>query len=216
MQKSDMRKELMKNMYIQEIETILAIKIKDIDPMLDIMGADRKILQVATQDLVNQLKYIINPSNPNEADSMGQLPNIDKAELEAFLSFWTGLWLKKWKERFNLLIGPASIKPAQSIKNEETLTKGDSMWVKLACHDELTNIVVNALIRNSEICGTTIIAENLIKTVLAKQKDHDINSKEQTLSILSELLRKVQEVAHRRGPLVSIRVEKSYYCQMTN
>jgi predicted DNA-binding ribbon-helix-helix protein len=203
------------------VEIMLGEKLKDADPALDVMGSDRKVLQVACQDFTNYLKFHWNLIG-KEASQCELVEKLEKefhenpAELEAFLTVYTGMWLKKWKERFNLLIGPASIKPAQSIKNEETLAKGDSMWVKLACRDELTNIVVNALIRNSEICGTTIIAENLIKTVLAKQNDHDINSKEQTLSILSELLRKVQEVAHRRGPLVSIRVEKSYYCQMTN
>lgn len=204
-------------MYIQEIETLLAIKIKDAEPMLDIMGADRKVLQVATQDATNYLKFVADPANQNnDADSMGQLPSLDRAEVEAFLSFYTGLWLKKWKERFNLLIGGGTNKVAQTIKTQEALAKGEAVWTKLACRGELTNLVASALIRNGEICGTAIIAENIIKTVLAKHADQDVNSKEQTFSILSESLRRVTEIAQRHGPLVSIKVEKSYYCQMSN
>ncbi|MCL4429205.1 MAG: hypothetical protein M1167_00480, partial [Chloroflexi bacterium] len=123
---------------------------------------------------------------------------------------------KNHTRRFNLLIGGGTTKPTQTIKTQETLAKGESMWTKLACRDELTNLVASALIRNSEICGTTIIAENVIKTVLAKHADQDINIREQTLSILSDSLRRVTEIAQRHGPLVSIKVEKSYYCQMSN
>ncbi len=39
------------------LEIMLAEKLKDANPALDITGSDRKVLQVATQDFTNYLKY---------------------------------------------------------------------------------------------------------------------------------------------------------------
>ncbi len=203
-----------------EMETILSKKIKEAEPSLDILGADRKVLHVAFQDLTNYLTFISNATNKetntlDNSDTMEQLPKGDSVEIESFLGVWTGIWLKKWKERFNLLIGQNN--QTELSKTSETLAKAESLWTKLACRDELTGIVVSALIKNSEICGTTIIAENILKMeLLSKQTDQDINHKEQTLAILSSALRRAREIAQRTGPLVSIKVDKSYYCQVNN
>lgn len=203
-----------------EMETILSKKIKEAEPSLDILGADRKVLQVAFQDLTNYLTFISNATNKetntlDNSDTMEQLPKEGSVEIESFLGVWTGIWLKKWKERFNLLIGQNN--QTELSKTSETLAKAESLWTKLACRDELTGIVVSALIKNSEICGTTIIAENILKTeLLHKQTDQDINNKEQTLAILSSALRRAREIAQRTGPLISIKVDKSYYCQVSN
>ena len=203
-----------------EMETILSKKIKEAEPTLDILGADRKVLQVAFQDLTNYLTFISNATNKetntlDNSDTMEQLPKEGSVEIESFLGVWTGIWLKKWKERFNLLIGQNN--QTELSKTSETLAKAESLWTKLACRDELTGIVVSALIKNAEICGTTIIAENILKMeLLSKQTDQDINNKEQTLAILSSALRRAREIAQRTGPLISIKVDKSYYCQVNN
>jgi hypothetical protein len=39
------------------VEIILTEKLKDAAPALDILGPDRKVLQVACQDFTNYLKY---------------------------------------------------------------------------------------------------------------------------------------------------------------
>ncbi len=38
------------------IEILLSEKLKDKNPMLDVLGSDRKVLQIACQDLTNYLK----------------------------------------------------------------------------------------------------------------------------------------------------------------
>jgi hypothetical protein len=202
------------NMNYTEMETILSKKIKEAEPTLDILGADRKVLQVAFQDLTNYLTFISHATN-KETNLLEPLPKEGSLEIESFLGVWTGIWLKKWKERFNLLIGQNN----QTVlsKTSETVAKAESLWLKLACRYELTGIVVSALIKNAEICGTTIIAENILKTeLLSKQTDQDINNKEQTLALLSGALRRAREIAKRTGPLVLIKVDKSYYCQVNN
>lgn len=39
------------------VELMIGEKLKEADPALDIMGSDRKVLQVACQDFTNYLKF---------------------------------------------------------------------------------------------------------------------------------------------------------------
>ncbi len=43
---------------MNDIETMLSTKINEIDPTIDIHGADRKVFQIACQDLKNYLRYM--------------------------------------------------------------------------------------------------------------------------------------------------------------
>jgi hypothetical protein len=136
------------------------------------------------------------------------------AEIESFLTVWSSLWIKKWKERFNLVI-VSNNKTVLSETKEKAETT-EALWFRLACRYELTEIVTFELIRNSEICGSTIIAENILKAELSKQNGQDVSSKTQTLSLLSNALRKARELSKKRGPLVSLKIDKNYYCQINN
>ncbi len=202
-----------------DLETKLSRKIKEAEPTLDITGADKKVLQVASQDLQNYLKFLSNPSgktNPDCTETPEQpLPN-DSEETEAFLTIWSGSWLKKWKERFNLDI--CTSKQPNLGKTAEKAEQTEALWFRLACRYELTEIIVSELIRNTEICGTKIIAENILKAELAKQAGQDVNSREQTLALLKNALRKTRELSQRKGPLVAIKIDKNYYrhCQINN
>jgi hypothetical protein len=89
---------------------MLGEKLKEADPALDITHSDRKVLQVACQDFTNYLKYHWNligkeASQCELVEKLEKLFKENPAELEEFLTVWTGIWLKKWKERVKLLIG---------------------------------------------------------------------------------------------------------------
>ena len=201
------------------IEKILSKKIKEAEPELDILGADRKVLQVAFQDFTNYLKFNWNLADKEKnildhADKMEQLHKDDPVEIELFLTVWSGIWLKKWKKRVNLVIGKQN--QNELSKAPETFAKAESLWTKLECREEMIEIVVSMLIKNAEICGTKIIAENLLKMELRKKIDQDINNKEQVLAILNNTLRQAREIVERTGPLISIKIDKSYYYQVNN
>jgi hypothetical protein len=203
---------------MNSIETMLSKKIKEAEPTLDLLGADRKVLQVVFQDFTNYLKFNWNLAEEtnilDHADKTEQLHEVDPVEIESFLTVWSGIWLKKWKKRVNLLIGNQN--QNELSKAPETLAKTEALWTKLECREEMIGLVVSVLIKNAEICGTKIIAENLLKMELRKKIDQDINNKEQVLAILNNALRQAREIAQRTGPLISIKVDKSYYCQVHN
>ncbi len=201
------------------IEIALSKKIKETEPTLDVLGADRKVLQVAVQDFMNYLNFYRNLENKEtnilyQVKQMEQLQKEEPAEFASSLTVWSSIWLKKWKERVNLSFGKQN--PKATITAPEKACKNGSLWTKLECKEEIIGIVAFALIKNAEICGTQIIAENIVKTETCKCSNEDINSKEQVLKILSNSLRSARETTQKTGPLIALKVDKRYYCEVNN
>ncbi len=196
------------------VEIILTEKLKDADPALDILGADRKILQVACQDFSNYLKFqwklIGKEANNFElVEKMETHFKENPQELEAFLTVWVGIWLKKWKERVKLLIGNQSQNRWNKVA--KTLANAEPLWRNLTHKQEVTEIVVGTLIKNGEICGTEILSENLLKMELGEKCNLCSNEKEQVLCVLNNALRKAREMSLSKGPLIFVKIDKGYY-----
>jgi len=97
------------------IEILLSEKLKTKNPMLDIFGSDRKVLQIACQDLTNYLRVHWNlvgreSSECELVDKLEEYYNEKPNELQEFINLWTGMWLNKWKERVKLLIGKQKLR----------------------------------------------------------------------------------------------------------
>ena len=196
------------------VEIILTEKLKDQDPVLDILGSDRKVLQVACQDFTNYLKFqwelVGKEANNFElVEKMEQLFKENPQELEAFLTVWIGIWLKKWKERVKLLIGNQNQNKWNKVA--KTLANAEPLWRNLQHKQEVMEIVVATLIKNGEICGTEILSENLLKMELGEKATQSVNEKEQILNVLNNSLRKAREMAQSRGPLIFVKIDKGYY-----
>ena len=196
------------------IEILLSEKLKSKNPMLDIFGSDRKVLQIASQDLTNYLKvhWDLVGKEANECelvDKLEEFYNENPDELEEFINLWTGIWLKKWKERVKLLIGKDKAKRWSKVTR--TLNKAEPLWRKLADRTEMQEAVTSTLIKNGEICGTSILAENLLKMQLGRNKKKYTNGQERVISVVNNSLRKARELARSKGPLIFVKVDKGYY-----
>jgi hypothetical protein len=197
---------------MNSVKTILAQKIIEAEPALDILGSDRKVLQVACQDFANYFKFswkVCEEANEcNITDIMEQFSKSEPIEFDSFLSVWIGIWLKKWKERVKLLFGSQKLSCSGEVsKSPENV---EAMWEKLACKKEMKDIVVSALIRNAEICGTEILAETLLKREFGKLSSQEINDK-QLLIVLNNTLGKAREMAHKIGPLIYVKIDQAYF-----
>jgi hypothetical protein len=196
------------------VEIMLGEKLKESDPALDVMGSDRKVLQVACQDFTNYLKFHWNLIG-KEASQCELVEKLEKefhdnpAELEAFLTVWTGMWLKKWKERVKLLIGEQNANKWSKVA--KTLSNAEPYWKKIERKQELTEVVVATLLKNGEICGTEILAENLLKMELGEKSVQSLDDKERVFHIVNCSLRKAREMAQSKGPLIFVKVDKGYY-----
>jgi hypothetical protein len=197
------------------VEIILNEKLKEADPALDLMGSDRKVLQVAFQDFTNYLKFHWNligkeANNFELVEKMERFFKENPAEMEAYLTVWTGIWLKKWKERVKLLIGNQNTNKWSKVS--KTLSDAEPLWRKLERKQEIMELVVSTLIKNGEICGTEILSENLLKMELGERKAViTFNEKEQILAVLNSALRKARDMAQSKGPLIFVKIDKGYY-----
>lgn len=196
------------------IEILLSEKLKSKNPMLDIFGSDRKVFQIACQDLTNYLKvhWDLVGKEANECELVDKLEEFhseNPGELEEFINLWTGIWLKKWKERVKLLIGKDKARRWNNVT--KILNKAQPLWKKLADPTEMQEIVTSTLVKNGEICGTSILAENLLKMEIGQNKKKYTNEKEQVMSVVNNSLRKARELARSKGPLIFVKVDKGYY-----
>jgi hypothetical protein len=196
------------------IEILLSQKLREKDPMLNILGSDRKVLQIASQDLVNYLKFHweLIGKDANECDIVEKLEkfyNENRSELEEFLGIWTGIWLTKWKERVKLLIGNENNNRWSKVT--KILTDAEPVWKNLSNRQDIAEIVVLTLVKNGEICGTTILAENLLKMELGERKKDYLNEREQILNVVNSALRKARELTQSKGPLIFVKIDKGYY-----
>jgi hypothetical protein len=172
------------------------------------------VLQVACQDFTNYLKFqwelIGKEANNFElVEKMETFFKENPQELEAFLTVWVGIWLKKWKERVKLLIGDQNQNKWNKVA--KTLATAEPLWRNLQHKQEIMEIVVATLIKNGEICGTEILSENLLKLELGEKANQTPNEKEVVLTVLNNALRKAREMAQSRGPLIFVKIDKGYY-----
>jgi hypothetical protein len=196
------------------VELMIGEKLKEADPALDIMGSDRKVLQVACQDFTNYLKFHWNlmGKEANQCELVEKLENLfkeDSLELEAFLTIWIGIWFKKWKERVKLLIGDQNANRWNKIS--KTINNAEPIWKKLEHKQELQEIVITTLVKNGEVCGTEILSENLLKMELGEKRVQDVADRERVFIVLNEALRKAREMAQSKGPLIFVKIDKGYY-----
>jgi len=196
------------------VEILLSEKLKEINPTLDVLGSDRKVLQIACQDLTNYLKVHWNlvGKEANECELVEKLEkffNDNPTELEEFLSIWTEIWFRKWKERVKLLVGNENSKRWDKVT--KVLSNAEPMWRKLSNRQEMQEVITSTLIRNGEICGTSILAENLLKMELGEKNKGYFNEQEQIVNVVNNALRKARELARSKGPLIYVKIDKGYY-----
>jgi hypothetical protein len=209
-----MEKALEREFHMNFLEIMLGEKLKETDPALDITHSDRKVLQVACQDFTNYLKYhwqLIGKeaSQCELVEKLEKLFKENQAELEEFLTVWTGIWLKKWKERVKLLIGDQNANKWN--KASKNLSKAEPLWKKLEHKQEIQEVVTATLIKNGEICGTEILSENLLKMELGEKRIQHLKDKERILTVVNNTLRKARGMAQSKGPLIFVKIDKGYY-----
>jgi hypothetical protein len=75
----------------------------------------------------------------------------------------------------------------------------------------MEDVVISSLIKKGEICGTSILAENLLKMELGDDKKQYASDEEQVMTVVNNALRKARELIQSKGPLIFVKVDKGYY-----
>jgi hypothetical protein len=196
------------------VEIMIGEKLKEMDSALDILGSDRKVLQVACEDFTNYAKFhwgLIGreTSQLELTDKLEQIFREDRDELAEFVNVWIGIWFKKWKERVKLLIGEDNT--SKWSKVTKTLNNAEPLWRKLEGKQEIRELIATTLIKNGEICGTEILSENLLKLELGEKRVQCLSERERVLIAVNNALQKGRNMALSRGPLIFVKIDKGYY-----
>jgi hypothetical protein len=196
------------------VEIMIGEKLREADSALDILGSDRKVLQVACEDFTNYAKFHWELMGKETcqlelADKLEQIFKEDHVEFEEFVNVWIGVWFKKWKERVKLLIGEGNA--SKWSKVTKTINNAEPLWRTLEGKQEIRELIVTTLIKNGEICGTEILSENLLKMELGEKRVQYLRDKERVLIAVNNALRKGRDMAQSKGPLIFVKIDKGYY-----
>jgi len=212
-----MRKERgLKRMQINLVEQLLSKGLRSRNPQLDLWGSDRKVLYIAYQDLMNFLKVHWGLVG-KEAGEVELKEKIDgyfckkPQELEEFVHLWSGIWMKKWKERVKLILEKGDQQRWRKI--DMLFNKAEPIWNQLKNRNQLKDLVIEALITNGEICGTSILAEDMLKAELglcAERKAYT-EERERLFGVLNNVLGKVRKISRSKGPLIFIKIDKRFF-----
>lgn len=196
------------------VEALLAEKLRSRNPTLDFSGPDRRILQIACQDLKNYLKVCWGlvgreGSGQELLEMFESFYWMEPKQLGEFLDLWSGMWLRKWRERVKLVTGDEEWRRWNG--TAKTLRRGEKVWMNLANRREMLDIVASTLVKNGEICGTSILAENLLKMGLGENAGKYMDSREGIVNVVNNVLRKARRLARSRGPLIFVRMDRGFY-----
>ncbi len=192
---------------------VLSESLKSRKPQLDLRSTDRKILHIAFEDLKNYLKVQWRLIGEEDAESklrkkVRKYFYERREELEELVNLWTSMWMKKWNDRVKLVIGN---RKHRNLKNIHQLPrKGKLKWKCLKDWSMLKDTAVEALIKNGEICGTSALAESLLKNELKRSDEKKIDQKDLLVTV-NNLFKKAREISGSRGPLMFIRIDKRFW-----
>ena len=195
------------------IHQLLSESLRTKNPQLDLKRSDKRILHVASQDLANYLIFHwkltgLKKTQPDFTERICRYLKEKPEELKEFLNVWSGIWMKKWNERVKLVTATEEIQRIK--KNCERLSRVEPLWRQLRNRNEMEDMTVEVLIRNGEICGTSTLAEYLLKTELASSLDR--KSSENTLDLLkitNKALTRARHLSRTKGKTIFIIPRKS-------
>jgi len=198
------------------IELLLSESLKNKNPLLDLRGSDRRVLQIAAQDFMNYLKihWKLVGKEGCDYDILNEVHeyfNNDPKEFQEFIDVWTGIWIEKWNERVKLLIGNGDSQRWSRVN--KLLKDAEPLWKQLSNRIEIEDAVIEALIRNGEICGTAILTENLLKMevgTFAEKNKESLNDQD-VANMVNNVFRKARELSHSKGPLIFVRIDKGFF-----
>ena len=195
------------------IQLLLLESLRNRNLHLDLQGTDKRVLSIASQDFMNYLMFHWKlagqeMTQPQFTEEMRRYLHEKPEELEEFLDIWSGIWIKKWNERVRLV---TETEESQRLKkNHKRLSKVEPIWRQLRRHSGIEDIIVEALIRNGEICGTSILAEHLLKNELASriERKNSSNRFQDLLDITNKALKKVRHLSRSKGKTIFIIIRK--------
>ncbi len=195
------------------IQLLLSESLNNRKSHSELQGSDKRLLRTASEDLMNYFMFHwkLTSQEITQLEFKERIRRYlieEPEELKEFLKIWSGLWMKKWNERVKPV---TETKESQRLeKNRKRLNQAEPLWNKLRNRNEIKDIITEALIRNGEICGTSILAEYLLKTELASRMErrNPTNSLQDLLDITNKALKRARNLSRTKGKTIFIITRK--------
>lgn len=193
---------------------MLVESLKNRNPQLDLQGTDRKVLRIACEDLLNFLKVhwkLVGQEivEIELTEKIRQYHEENPEELIEFINIWSGIWMRKWSERVKLILAQENTERWKEANAR--LVKAETSWRRLRNRSEMEDVIIDALVRNGEICGTYILAENLLKNELVPYDEGKIFTKEELFTISHRAMKKAKQLSQSKGPLIFVKVDRKFF-----
>jgi len=170
---------------------------------------------IALGDLVNYLKNywgLVGRDNVHQ-ELMSKIQfytSHEPEETKQFINFWLRTWLKKWEKRVKILDEEQEMPFENGFEDKN---RKDELWPLISKKSEMIDLVVQAMIKNGEVCATSLIAKNLIKAEIRRYSElYDLEGREgvkkiekNLLNIINRVVAKVRDLRSREGPLVYLK-----------
>lgn len=170
---------------------------------------------IALGDLVNYLKNywgLVGRDNVHhELMSKVQFyTSHEPEETKQFINFWLRTWLKKWEKRVKILDEEQEMPFENGFEDKN---RKDELWPLISKKSEMIDLVVHAMIKNGEVCATSLIAKNLIKAEIRRYSElYDLEGREgvkkiekNLLNIINRVVARVRVLRSREGPLIYLK-----------
>ncbi len=195
------------------IQLLLSESLRNRNPQIELQVSDKRLLRTASEDLMNYFMFHWKMTS-QEITQLEFKERIrrylieEPEELKEFLKIWSGLWMKKWNERVKPVT--ETIESQRLEKNRKRLNQAEPLWNQLRSRTQIKDIITEALIRNGEICGTSILAEYLLKTELASRMErrNPTNSLQDLLDITNKALKRARNLSRTKGKTIFIITRK--------
>ena len=169
--------------------------------------------QLATADFLNYLKKFWGllglPDGEERLHAeLARCYRHQPEELRQFLRLWLGQWRDKWRARVKVLAGDEK-PPVEAAGHLASRSPVD-----VPNEDEMIDLVVEVLINHGEVCGTVIVAQELIANELRSflrlyEEEANLGDAVEThiLGIFNRVLRRARKLAREDGPLIFLKLE---------
>lgn len=170
---------------------------------------------IALVDLVNYLKNywgLVGRDNAHQ-ELMSKVQfytSHEPEETKQFINFWLRTWLKKWEKRVKILDEEQEMPFENGFEDKK---RKDELWPLISKKSEMIDLVVQSMIKNGEVCATSLIAKNLIKAEIRRYSElYDLEGREgvkkiekNLLNIINRVVARVRVLRSREGPLVYLK-----------
>jgi hypothetical protein len=173
--------------------------------------------QLATTDFLNYLKKFWGLLGCPDGEArlhakLARSARRQPEELRQFLRLWLGQWRAKWRRRVKVL----AVDEKPPVEAAGHLTPRSRPPVDVPNEDEMVDLVIEVLINHGEVCGTVIVARELIADELRAflrlyEEEASLGDAVEThiLGILNRVLRRARKLAREDGPLIFLKLERA-------